>query len=218
MSEILKLASEFIEHMSNPAYGILENEEYAMRFASLLTSEGFEEMLSREVPKLKDPGSLSPHGWFWLLNWARSKKLEFNDFLLLDLSEKLSSVFMQVILIDVATIGWDYWYRDEVHVTPIEAFDHPWLNKLLQGTTEIHEREFFKPPNLGRGEIDIRRSEIVLVALMQVGSAITIDAARSLLNHKWQGQEQLVEFFWSLCNELDEETRKEWILHLQPPS
>ena len=33
MTALLTLASEFIERMSNPAYGVLVNEEYAIRFA-----------------------------------------------------------------------------------------------------------------------------------------------------------------------------------------
>jgi hypothetical protein len=215
MSQVLMLASEFIEHMSNPAYGILENEDYAMRFSSLLASEGFEDMLSKEVLKLKDPESLSPHGWFWLLNWARSKNIRLDDKLLLDLSESLSSVFMQVVIIDVATRRWSDWHPRE-EVTPLEKFDHSWLNMLIRKSTKIRREEFIEPPYKELPEIDTRRSEIVLVALMQVGSAITIDAARTLLNHEWEGQRQLVEFFWSLCNELDEETRREWISHLQP--
>ena len=103
MSHVLALASEFIERMSNPAYGIKENEDYALRFGTLFKSEGFEDMLREEIAQINDTKILSPHGWLWLLSWARSKNVSLNDSLLLDLCKSQSSVFMQVLTIDVAT-------------------------------------------------------------------------------------------------------------------
>jgi hypothetical protein len=208
MSQILALASEFIEHMSNPAYGIRVNEDYEMRFGSLLASEGFDDMLRREVAQLKDPQSLSPHAWFWLLNWARSKKIPLYEDLLLHLSESLSSVFMQVAIIDVAT-RWSAWEPHDF-VIPLEKFQHPWLSKLMLGCTKFNENDNIY-------YVDTRRSETVLIALMQVGSSITLDAASTLLNHPWRGHSLLVEFFWSIWRELDHETRENWITHLHPP-
>ena len=210
MSQVLTLASEFIERMSNPAYGIRENEDYTMRFGSLLASEGFDDMLRREVAQLTNPESLSPHGWFWLLSWARSKNISLDEKLLLNLSERLSSVFMQVAIIDVATRMVD-WKRRET-VTPLQKFDYPWLSELLRRCTKGHIEKDSRPHH-----IDTRRSETVLIALMQVGSDITLDAASTLLNHRWSGQSLLVKFFWSLCRELDEETREEWVSRLHPP-
>ena len=65
--------------------------------------------------------------------------------------------------------------------------------------------------------IDTRRSETVLIALMQVGREITLDAASTLLNHQWIGQPRLVEFFWSICRGLDDETQHLWVSRLRPP-
>lgn len=210
MSQVLALASEFIERMSNPAYGIRENEEYSMRFGVLLTSEGFDDMLRRELVQLKDPESLSPHGWLWLLNWARSKEIPLNEKLLMHLTENLSSVFMQVLAVDLAT-RWADWAPRKT-VAPLKDFAYPWLSELLRRCTEVHDEKTTRA-----GQIDTRRSEAVLIALMQVGSDITLDAASTLLNHRWIGQELLVQFFWSLCNELDDETHDMWVSRLHPP-
>jgi len=210
MSQVLALASEFIERMSNPAYGIRENEDYTMRFGALLASEGFDTMLRREVAQIKDPDSLSPHGWLWLLSWARSNEIPFDERLLLHLTENLSSVFMQVAAIDVATRRADWMPRKTV--AQLHEFDHPWLAELLRRCTEVHREK-----DTGHDHVDTRRSETVLIALMQVGSDITLDAASALLNHSWIGQSLLVEFFWSLCSELDDETRERWVSRLHPP-
>jgi len=59
MSEVLTLASDFIERMSNPAYGILVNEDYSTRLGTLLSSDRFDGLLRREVEQLNDPESLT---------------------------------------------------------------------------------------------------------------------------------------------------------------
>ncbi len=210
MSQVLALASEFIERMSNPAHGIIDNEDYAMRFGALLKSEGFEKMLGHEVALMRDPDSLSPHGWLWLLGWARSKAIVLDETLLMRLSERLSSVFMQVSVIDVATRS-SKWKPQENEV-PIEEFQHQWLSRLMLKCTTLQDKER-KPDDY----IDTRRAEVILVAMMQVGSDVTLDAARSLLRHRWAGHNVLVRFFWSLCDELDEETKKTWVSRLNPP-
>jgi hypothetical protein len=211
MSQVLlSLASDFMERMSNPAHGIRVNEDYALRFAALQSSDGFEELLRREIEQLEEPDTLSPHGWLWLLSWARSKNIPLNERLLFGLAESFSSVFMQVTIIDLAT-RWSKWQRRNV-VTPLEGFDHHWLSALLRRCTSSQREEDPEPD-----EVDTMRAETVLVALMQVGSELTLDAASTLLNHRWAGQHQLVQFFLALCDGVDEETRDNWISRLRPP-
>lgn len=211
MSQVLALASDFIERMSNPTYGISVNEDYSLRFAALLSSKGFDDLLRREIAQLRDPETLSPHSWLWLLSWARSKEISLDEKLLLHLTENLSSIFMQVATIDLATRRTDWMRRKSV--ASLQEFDHPWLSKLLRRCTEIHGKQDTKHVH-----VDTRRSETVLIALMQVGSDITLDAASTLLNHPWIGQSVLLQFFWSLCNELDDETRDTWVSRLRPPN
>ncbi len=54
MSGLLSLARDYIERMANPVYGFAVNEEYSLRFAELLATEGFESSLRREVEELRD--------------------------------------------------------------------------------------------------------------------------------------------------------------------
>ena len=56
-----------------------------------------------------------------------------------------------------------------------------------------------------------------VIALMQDGREITLDAASTLLNHHWIGQSRLVQFFWSIWDELDDETQRLWVSRLRPP-
>jgi len=105
---------------------------------------------------------------------------------------------MQMAVIDLATLGLDWRGRDTV--STIEGFDHPWLSDLLRKCTLTHSDE-----EADYVRVDTTHAETVLVALMQIGREITLDAASVLLNHRWMGQLQLVQFFWSICNELDDE-------------
>jgi len=210
MEQILTLASDFIEHMSNPAYGLRVNEDYSLRFAALLSSEEFPGLLGREVTRLEDPSTLSPHGWLWLLGWARSEGIPLKDSLLLHLTETWSSVFMQVAAIDLATRHVEWKRRDSVD--PLQKFRHPFLRKLMTRCTYADDEE-----SRVHKHVQTARAESLLVALMQVGTDITLDAASALLNHPWTGRPFLVDFFWSLCSELDEETREIWVSRLRPP-
>lgn len=211
MSHILPLASDFIERMSNPSYGIRVNEDYSIRLGTLLSSEGFEHELLREIEQLRDPEALTPHGWLWLLSWTRAKGASLDGKLLLHLAESFSSVFMQAAVIDLATLGFDGQSSDST--ATIAEFSHPWLSMLLSNCTDAHGDD-----DKERRQADTRRAETVLIALMQVNREITLDAASTLLNHSWAGQPLLVQFFWSLCNELDDETQEVWISRLRPPS
>lgn len=210
MSHVLAIASDFIERMANPGYGIRMNEDYAIRFGTFLSSENFNVLLRHEIEEIKDEHALTPHGWLWVLGVARANGIDLDDDLLLNLAEEFSSVFMQVLVIDLATRHSEM-ERPESAVT-LSVFDHEWLSELLSRCTKIQGME-----KAQHDSVDTSRSEKVLVALMQVGSDITIAAASWLLNHTWLGQSQLVEYFWSLCNELDDETRQNWVSRLHPP-
>ena len=210
MSDVLTLASDFIDKMSNPAHGIHVNEDYSLRFASLLESEGFEGLLRREATRLNNKNTLTPNGWLWLLGWARSKDVALDDTLLLDLSEYWSSISMQVSTIEIATRN-TIWSRRQ-RISSLEEFEHPWLAQLLQRCTTVADED-----NIETNNIRARNAQNILVALLQVGSDLTLDAATTLLHHRWPGQRALLEFFWRLVDGLDDETQDVWISNVQPP-
>ena len=74
---------------------------------------------------------------------------------------------MQTLIIDSATryINMNV-YRD--------VLENKWLSKLVHWCTDVGmtEADF--------GHIDMRRSEMILVALMQVGREVSLDAAHML--------------------------------------
>jgi hypothetical protein len=195
--------------MSNPAYGIRVNEEYALRFSELLSSEGFNALLQHEAERSFDVDDLTPHGWLWFLGWARSHDVNVNEDLLLHLTERWSNVFMQVLAIDVATQQAEGGSRSAI--TPLSEFEHPFLRRLLQHSVELPEIE-----SGGYEDIPTTRAENTLVALLQIGRDITIEAARSLLHHSWRGQSKLRNYYMALRENLDAETQEIWDLRLGP--
>jgi len=225
MTVLLTLASEFIERMSNPAYGVLVNEDYALRFAELLDSEvNFERTLKREAKSLTSTDALTAHGWMWLLGWARSQRLSLNETLLLEITDKWPSVSMQSLAIEIAT-QTARWKR-RTRVPSLEEFEHSFVRELLRRAVRPRrdqsrenartEGEQFDEPAHPK-EIRTDRAESTLVALIDVELDITLDAAAALLNHPWEGQPDLLVFYEHLQGGFDPETQKEWAKRLHPP-
>lgn len=199
MPDLLSLASDFFERMANPAYGSVVNDEYALRLGALLTDERTQSFFAREAERLSDPDALTAYGWLWFLGYARARSLRLSDELLLRLAERWSSVPMLVTVIDVAT-------GDEERA-------ERWLESLVQRVTFIEEQ----PDELQHERDFGANAESLLVALLQTGNEPSLSAARNLLRRDWRGQRRLLQLFWSLTDELDDDTRRLWISMLAPP-
>jgi hypothetical protein len=213
MSDLLTLARDYIERMANPVYGYSTNEDYSMRFAKLLESEGFDAQLRGEIEGLRDRDALTSYGWLWLIGWAKSRRIDLAEGLLVELFQEWWSVYARCAVIDLATqrAGDQFPFSRD---NPLGEFPNPFLAKIMLLATEPREAES-SAAELGR---PTGLAESVLVALLQVGRPITLEAASVLLRHHWKGQHQLLEFFWALCNSLDPETREAWIERLNPPA
>ena len=70
--------------------------------------------------------------------------------------------------------------------------------------------------NLERGQWLVTQSQSVLVAFLQAGSPVALDAAAALLRHRWEGQRELANFFSVLLEAFDPETRGAWIGRINP--
>ena len=218
MTEILTLAADFIERMSNPAYGVAVNEEYSLRFAQLLERERVAGLLNSEAREERDVNALTAHGWLWFLNWARGNDLEVNGDLLLDLSDRYSSVFMQVLIIDVATRNVESVRTGGV--ATVDDFGNDWLRALMirsirqEPQPEVEEkRPFDGQERVERNEerpVRTGRAETSLLALLQVDRPITINAAATLLRHPWAGRDQLANFYRWRVSDLEAESREMW--------
>ena len=131
---------------------------------------------------------------------------------------------MQSLAIEIAT-QTARWKR-RTRVPSLGEFEHPFVRKLLLRTVEpridqsgnnarIDGGQFDKTPR--PREIRTDRAESTLVALIDVESDITLDAAAALLNHSWEGQIDLLAFYEHLQGGLDPETQKEWAKRLHRP-
>lgn len=211
MTAFLRLASDFIEGMTNPALGVRVNEDQALRFAECLKSEGFESQFLAEVRRLRDPDTLSSFGWLWLLNWAKAHELTLEEDLLFELCETWPNVFFKSTLLDHATrhvsSPTSVMDGEDIH-----NFSHRLIARLMVAATEQPQRA-----TEGRASVRTKSAEQLLVALLQTGHDLTLDAARLLLRHPWPGQVDLLVYYWSLCDELDQETVAAWTQRIQPP-
>lgn len=223
MSELLLLASDYLERMANPIYGSAMNEDYAIRFATLMRSEGFEEKLNREISETKDRSTLTSHGWQWVLGWAKSRRLDLSEQLLIELFEEWSSVFLRSDIIDLAIQNSDYtgYYQGSLN-----EFPNSFLAKIMSRATrpldEVRDseqvgRELREEKLTAERYSSTSIAESTLIALLQVGQPITLDAASVLLRHPWHGQQQLLRYFSAILNGFDSETREAWTKRLDPP-
>ncbi len=203
MSDFLALGREYIDKMANPAHGLAVNEEYSIHFARLLRSEEFEFRLREEIEQLRDRTTLTSYGWLWLLGWAKSKQIRLSEELLFRLFTEWSSVFMRCAVVDAAT---------EEHTG--RRGENAFLTHVVATATQDIALERGSEQ---QRETSIGMAESLLIALLQVGKPVTIDTASHLLWREWKGQEQLIEFYWSVWETLDEETQQVWIERIQPP-
>jgi len=221
MSPLFYLASDFVDRMTNPSYGTRENEEYASKFAQLLRSEGAEYILQEEAGKISDVNTLTPYGWIWLLNWARSARILLDAKLLATLIEQWQSPIVMALIIDVATQADQQ--EISLRVRHIEQVGNEWLRDLLIKCVTIQKNEKGEDESTrGQSEsyqrgIDINFAQNVFIALLQSGSILSLAAAGAFLRHQWSGQGRLLEFFQQRLALLDEDTRVLWNEILNPP-
>jgi hypothetical protein len=197
--------------MSNPVFGIATNEDYAIKFGKLLESEDFEVRLREEIQALKDPDALSSHGWLWLFDWAKSTSADLDQELLLRLFHEWASPFVRAEIVQLATRG----FRGETGVNVgrnVSNFPNSFLARIMiEVTRPIEDNNPEQERSWGT------RAQSVLVAFLQAGSPIALDAASALLRHRWEGQGELLNFFWVLHESLDPETQGAWLDRLNPP-
>ncbi len=216
MSSLIELAADFFERMANPAFGAQANEEYALRLAAVLDGE-LDVRLSREATQLRSPEALTPFGWTWLLEWAKTTNTALDGDLLLDLCESFESTAFKAAVIDTATHGSSDRSISEENDRAL----NPWLRSLL---TRVVERDPARPSTDTRDDSESfpqhhsRHARSLLMALLFVESDLTINAAASLLREQWRGDTELLEFFWDWLDAIDPESREAWLGALDPPS
>lgn len=221
MSDLFVLAADFIDRVANPGYGIRVNEDYSLALSTLLGSEdrAVETLLSQQVKSLYNPDALTPHGWLWLMAWARSSSVDLNNRMLLAVVLRWPIVFVQVPAIELATRR-KKWRRRK-RVSSLASFGHPWLRDLLKVCVEWRDYGHDEGDGTRRAADDQTLAPLhpglaqsILVALLQLGNELSLDAAATLLNHSWPGQTALLASYEMLLTGLDPETRSVWELRL----
>ena len=134
MSGLLTLARDYLDRMANPVYGFATNEDYALRFAQLLGTDGFEDRLRNEIQELRDREAFTSNGWLWLIGWARSRRIDLSEDLLLELFWEWSSVPARCAVVDLATYRFEKDLRADV---TLGDFPNRFLAVIMRDATEI---------------------------------------------------------------------------------
>jgi hypothetical protein len=206
MSILISLASDFIDKMNNPSYGVLINEEYSLKFNDLLGQENFNQVLRNEIAQVKNADELTSYGWLWLLKWCRANEVELSQVLTKELMRRWANVFIQISIIDLATFREEERISGGISNQP--EFNNSWLKDVvmetLQDSAQLRD-------NLNEGETNTRDAENLLITLLQMGNRISLLAAKYLLSYQWRGQQKLRNFLRQRYARLDEETKIEWM-------
>jgi hypothetical protein len=202
--------------MANPVFGLSVNEEYALEFGQLLQSKEFAEQLRQDIQSLQHPTDMTSHAWMWLLGWARSNQVTLQPQLLVELFDQWSSVFVKADIVDLIVTESPRLQRpDERHDQ--EGVLNPMIAKILERATYVERSGEDNESGATSLVTPLGRAEAALIALLQVGQPGTLQAAQTLLRRQWPGRQRLLEFFWSLVDSLEEETRVAWIDEVNPP-
>jgi hypothetical protein len=208
MSPLFTLVSDYIERMSNPIFGVAVNEDYTARFADLLGEQRMIPQLLEEAKNITDINTFTIHGWNWLLSWCLSDDQNYlSEKTLLNLISQWQSVSMMSKIIRVATLDASTPGKAS---RAIDEFPDQWLRELLQVCLYPNPGPDVKNyPEEKRGP-NITFCLAVVLALMQVGTDLTIMAAATLLHSKWEGYDELLLRFNSRVELLDAETQVLW--------
>lgn len=203
MSGMLHLTSEFLERMTDPAYGAQINEEYGLRFGALIQDEDSLEVFREHLEGLSDPRLFSAPTWLWLLQWARSRDYVLREDLLERLIDQFPHPFMQTYVIAAGTTRVEGW--QDARVSPLERFEHPWLRRVMLrlvapvGSESADER------------VQAHPATTFVIALMQVGTPVCRAAAIALARYEWIGRQSLLDNLQQRLANMDDATREEWI-------
>jgi hypothetical protein len=215
MSSLIELAAEFFDRMANPVFGAHVNDEYALRFASLVRDSAVAERLDVEAGRLQSVDALSAYGWTWLLGWARTRNLRLDVELLLDLCERWDSAAFKASVINAALTQ----YSGSETRSTLDGIPDPWLQRLLLRAVEREPIGDSDEPLVSPSQLTPARNlhaQSLLIALLLVERDVTLDAASALLRHEWDGRDALLEFFWSRVDDLDPGTSARWQSRLEP--
>lgn len=224
MTAILALTRDFIERMANPAYGGVANEEHSLRFAQSMRDERFRRLFTDEVRSIRIVDTLTSHGWLWLVGWAKANAVEMDVSVLAVVYDEWASVFLKKEIVELA-LQRSKDDESPRHAT-IDEYPNDFLRAILTSSVQTRIWEAPADESFPRSLVEeaaiVRRpntakAKMTLAALMQSNRRLAHGAAGTLMSHEWEGQKAIVEFFWSLADGVDDETRSNWISAFSPP-
>ncbi len=198
MKGLLGLASDFLDRLANPAYGLETNESYSLRFAEVAERDPeFMPNILELALEAEDVELLTPSGWFWYLDLKSSAGQRMSDSLLNALYDRGRDTFVRFRVLEsvvtLSSVNEPFaGLSDELY--PLEAYPDSWLaGRLRSAVAEGTEERY-------------RTAEELLLMLIQLGTPASIQAARSLLAHQWAWRDRLREQARGLLSRLVVET------------
>jgi hypothetical protein len=212
MKGLLGTSADFIDRLANPGHGVDVNEAYGLRLAELFTRDPeFLDRLDEDELYATDVDLVSTSSWLWLLALRRAGDRRLSDDLLHALWDSTPEPVVRLQVLETVTNygptvegfaarGSERWAS--IHDVPDRWLAARVLRAVEPGREEDTRAEV--------SEVPLAPARELVIMLLQVGNPVSLDTARVLLAHEWDGRARLIEMTRSLLGGLDPGTRDDW--------
>lgn len=194
MNSLMGMVADFLDRLSDPAFGRPENETYNLRLGLLLDNdERLSEQLANADLSPDDVPALSLAAWMWYLRWrALSGGQVPGDAFLSSLYDSTTEPIVRLRVVE-AVVTHARGYRDAViddtrRPRGLSSLPDNWLRARIYSIF-IGESE----PEAGEADATPEEQAWELSAyLLQLGDDLSITTLGALLAEPWSGQRFLV--------------------------
>jgi hypothetical protein len=194
MNSLIGMIADFLEHLSDPAFGRQENEAYNLRLGILLDNdENLAGQLANSDLGPDDIPSLSVGAWLWYLRWRtlRGGALP-SDAFLDELYDATAEPIVRLRVVDTVVTPFRAepaaLNRDVPERRRLSGLPDGWLRRRMESIVGAEEGEDGEEAGTARG---LEAWELAAY-LLQIGDDFSLAALGALLSEQWNGRYYLV--------------------------
>jgi hypothetical protein len=191
MNALIGMIADFLDRLSDPAFGRQTNEAYNLRLGILLDNdEGLSAQLANAELSPDDVPALSLSSWLWYLRWRtlRGGRVPGDAFLstLYDVTDE-PIVRLRIVETVVTNSRDVHGAADEVpERRGLSGLPDNWLSHRMY--TIVSERE----TESEEGASPEEQAWELSAYLLQLGDDFSLTALRALLAQRWSGRQYLI--------------------------
>jgi hypothetical protein len=191
MNALIGMIADFLDHLSDPAFGRQTNEIYNLRLGILLDNdESLSEQLANADLGPADVPSLSLASWLWYLRWRtlHGGRLPDDAFL----NELYDSTTEPIVRLRVVDTVVTHSRGDQVAIDRVQeprglsGLPDDWLRHRMESIVSEGETESEE------GAAPAEKAWELSAYLLQLGDDFSLTALRALLTERWSGRPYLV--------------------------